>query len=172
MPENETHWRSHRTSEKWALLKKKVSTTDLTKNVWKIQCVTISLHTSKTYYLYQKGEPDMCIDSTKKVKIFLIWLFIHFLQYLRRITLICKKYSKFVEEVVEFINDLSNTCLICSTQVFLWYLCRIQYKKNCFFSKNNFHSASFQEHTHSLIENSSRGSYNSQEFDLDNLFYF
>ena len=140
MPENEIHWRSHRTSEKWALLKKKVSTTDLTKNIWNIQCVTISLRISKTYYLYQKDEPDICIDSTKKVKIFLIWLLINFLQYLRHITLICKKYSKFIEEVVEFINDLSSTCLICSKQVFLWYLCRIQYKKNCFFFKKIFHS--------------------------------
>ena len=32
--------------------------------------------------------------------------------------------------------------------------------------------AFFQEHTHPLIEMSSRGSYNSEEFDLDNLFYF
>ena len=30
----------------------------------------------------------------------------------------------------------------------------------------------FQEYTHPLIETSSRGSYNSQEFDLDNFFYF
>ena len=30
----------------------------------------------------------------------------------------------------------------------------------------------FQEHTHPPIETSSRGSYNSQEFDRDNLFYF
>ena len=30
----------------------------------------------------------------------------------------------------------------------------------------------FQEHTLPLIETTSRGSYNSQEFDLDNLFYF
>ena len=32
--------------------------------------------------------------------------------------------------------------------------------------------AFFQEHTHPLIEMSSRGSYNSEEFDLDNLFTF
>ena len=31
--------------------------------------------------------------------------------------------------------------------------------------------AFFQEHTHLHIETSSRGSYNSEEFDLDNLFY-
>ena len=37
--------------------------------------------------------------------------------------------------MVEFINDLSIICSICSTQVFDWYLCRIQYKENCFFFK-------------------------------------
>ena len=31
--------------------------------------------------------------------------------------------------------------------------------------------AFFQEHTHPLIQTYSRGSYNSQEFDLDNLSY-
>ena len=79
----------------------------------------------------------MSIDSTKKVKIFLIWLLVHFLQYLKHITLICKKYSKFIEELVEFINDLSITCSRCSTQNFDWYLCRIQYKTNCFFFKKS-----------------------------------
>ena len=49
----------------------------------------------------------------------------------------CKKYSKFIEELVEVINDLSITCAICSTQVFDWYLCRTQYKKNCFFLKKS-----------------------------------
>ena len=77
------------------------------------------------------------MDSTNKVKIFLICLLIHFLQHLKHITVICKKYSKFIEELVEFINDLSITCSICSTQVFDWYLCRIQYKKNCFFTKKS-----------------------------------
>ena len=65
-------------------------------------------------------------------KIFLI----RFLQYWKHITLTCKKY-KFIEELVGFINDLSITCWICSTQVFDWYLCRIQYKKNCFFTKKS-----------------------------------
>ena len=32
----------------------------------------------------------------------------------------CKKYSKSIEELVEFINDLSISCSICSTQVFDW----------------------------------------------------
>ena len=59
------------------------------------------------------------------------------LQSLRHITLICKKYSKFKEELVEFINDLSITCSICSTQVFDWYLCRIQYNKNCLLFKKS-----------------------------------
>ena len=36
----------------------------------------------------------------------------------------------------------------------------------------NIVGAFLQEHTHPLIETSSRGSYNSQEFDLDKLFYF
>ena len=49
----------------------------------------------------------------------------------------CKKYSKFIEELVEVINDLSITCAICSTQVFDWYLCRTQYKKNRFFLKKS-----------------------------------
>ena len=42
-----------------------------------------------------------------------------------------------MEELVEFINDLSTTCSICSTQVFDWYLCRIKYKKNGFFFKKS-----------------------------------
>ena len=40
-----------------------------------------------------------------------------------------------MEELAKFINDLSITCSICSTQVFHWYLRRIQYKKSCFFFK-------------------------------------
>ena len=91
----------------------------------------------KAYYWYQKVKPDMSINSTKKLKIFLIWFLIHLLQYLKHITLICKKRSRFIEELVEFINDLSIACSICSTQVFDWYLCRIQYKKNCFFFKKS-----------------------------------
>ena len=35
----------------------------------------------------------------------------------------------------------------------------------------NIVGAFLQEHTHPLIETSSRGSYNSQEFDLDNHLY-
>ena len=36
----------------------------------------------------------------------------------------------------------------------------------------NAHLAFLQERSHPLIEKSSGGSYNSQEFDIDNLFYF
>ena len=36
----------------------------------------------------------------------------------------------------------------------------------------NAHWAFSQKHSHPLIETSSRGSYNSQKFDLANLFYF
>ena len=50
---------------------------------------------------------------------------------------ICKEYSKFIEKLVEFVNDLSITCSIRSTQVFDWYLNRIQYKKNCLFFKKS-----------------------------------
>ena len=39
-------------------------------------------------------------------------------------------------------------------------------------NKKNIPWAFFQEQTHPLIETSSRGSCNSQEFDPDNLFYF
>ena len=39
-------------------------------------------------------------------------------------------------------------------------------------AKKNIPSVFFQEHTLPPIETSSRGSYNSQEFVLDNLFYF
>ena len=77
----------------WGLLKKKVSTTNLTKNVWNIHCVTISLHIFKTYYRYQKVKPDMSINSTKKVKIFLTWLLAHFLQYL-------KKYNPHIQKIL------------------------------------------------------------------------
>ena len=85
----------------------------------------------------------MSIDLTKKVKIFWIRLLVHFLQYLKHITLISKKYSKFIEELVEFINDLSITCSVCSALVFDWYLCLIQYKKNCFFLKKSLIPLSF-----------------------------
>ena len=77
---------------------------------------------------------NLSIDSTQKVKFFLIWLSHLFLQYWKHATLTYKKY-KLIEELVGFINDLSVTCWICSTQVFEWYLCRIQYNKNCFFTK-------------------------------------
>ena len=40
-------------------------------------------------------------------------------------------------QLAEFVNDLSFTCSICSTQVFDWYLCRIQYKKIFFFFKKH-----------------------------------
>ena len=78
----------------------------------------------------------MSIDSTKKVKICLIWLSHTFFTILKTYNLTCKKYE-FIEELVGFTNDLSITCWICSTQVFDWYLCRIQYKKNCFFTKKS-----------------------------------
>ena len=42
--------------------------------------------------------------------------------FIQHITLICKKYSKFIAKLVEFINDLSITCSICSAQVFDWYV--------------------------------------------------
>ena len=48
-----------------------------------------------------------------------------------------QKYSKFIKELLEFVNDLSITYSICYAQVFDWYLCRIQYKKNCFFFKKS-----------------------------------
>ena len=49
-----------------------------------------------------------------------------------------------MEELVEFLNDLSITCSICSTQyVFDWHLCRIQYKKDCFFFKKSLIPLSF-----------------------------
>ena len=71
----------------------------------------------------------------KKLKVSWFDFLICFLQYLQHTFLICKKYSKFIKELVEFINDSSITCSICSTQVFDCYLCRIQYKKNCLFFK-------------------------------------
>ena len=130
---------------------------------------------------------------------------------MKHITLIRKKYSKFIEELVEFINDLSINMFY--TSFWLVSVCRIQYKKNCFFfkeyllplsslfklyhktdchrfdeykaivellrdpnqtqgTKKNIPWVFFQEHTHQLIETFSRGSYNSEELDLDILFYF
>ena len=76
----------------------------------------------------------MSIESIKKLKFSWFDLLIRFVQYWKHITLTCKKY-KFVEELAGLINDLSITCWICPTQVFDWYLCRIQYKKDCFFTK-------------------------------------
>ena len=73
----------------------------------------------------------------KKLKFFWFDFLIRFLQYWKHITLTCKKYNKFIEELVEFINDLSITCWKCSTQVFAWYLCGIQHNKNCFFTKKS-----------------------------------
>ena len=153
----------------------------------------------------------MSIDSTKKVDILWIWLAQLFFTLLKTYNLTCKKYNKFIEELVGFFNDLSITYSICSTQVFEWYLCRIQYKKNCFFTKKSLLPLNFlcklyhetdchcfdeykQRHcritmgpqsdsryhekhpfgvfprTHSPTSN--RHCYNSQEFDLDNRFYF
>ena len=43
MPENETRWRSHRTSDKWALLKKKVLTTNLTSLSYLTKLIVIVL---------------------------------------------------------------------------------------------------------------------------------
>ena len=126
MPENETHWRTHRTSEECALLKKKVSTTSLTKKYKKSNKLQNSLHVFKIYYRYWED---------KKVNSFLIWLS-HILSYNIFTTLICK-INKSIKEFVEFINDLSITCSTWSTQVFGWYLCRIQYKKNYFFFKKS-----------------------------------
>ena len=83
----------------------------------------------------------MSIDSTKKFKIFLIWLSHTFFTILKTYNPHMQKY-KFTEELVGFINDLSINCWICSSQVFGWYLCRIQYKKNCFFTKKIFDSLS------------------------------
>ena len=71
----------------------------------------------------------MSLDSTKKIKIFLIWLSHTFFTILKTYNLHMQK--------IGFINDLSITYWICSTQVFDWYLCRIQYKKNCFFTKKS-----------------------------------
>ena len=81
----------------------------------------------------------MSIDSTKKSKVSWFDLLTQMLQYLQHydITLICKKYSKFIKEFEQFINDLSITWSVCSTRVFDCYLCGIQYKKNCFFLKKS-----------------------------------
>ena len=56
----------------------------------------------------------MSIDSTKKLKF--PDLTLQYLHY-HDITLLCKKYRKFIKEFEEFINDFSITCSICSTQV-------------------------------------------------------
>ena len=75
-------------------------------------------------------KPDMSIDTKSSWSDFLI----HFLQYWKHITLACKKYNKFIEELVGFINDLSITYRICYTSFwkivsllknlwFRWALC-------------------------------------------------
>ena len=149
---------------------------------------------------------NLTCPLTRPKKLEFSWFdfLIRFSQYWKHVTFTCKKY-KFTEELVGFTNDLSITGWLCSTQVFDWYLCRIQCKKNCFFTKKllitkliaivltninkaivvllwdrtltqgttkNIPWAFFLEYTHPLIETSSRGSCNSQEFDLGNLFYF
>ena len=48
----------------------------------------------------------------KKLKFSRFDFLIYFLQCLQHITLICKKYSKFIKELVEFVNDLFITCSI------------------------------------------------------------
>ena len=115
-----------RTSEECALLKKKVSTTSLTKKYKKSNTFQNSLHVFKIYYRYWED---------KKVNSFLIWLS-HTLFYNIFTTLTCK-INKFIKEFVEFINDLSITCSIGSTQVFYGYMCRIHYRKNVFFFKKS-----------------------------------
>ena len=76
----------------------------------------------------------MSIDATKKFKF--SWFDFSCTFYnIKNITFICKTYSKSIQELLEFNNDLSITCLIYSTQVFDWYLCRIQSKESCFLFK-------------------------------------
>ena len=95
-----------------------------------------SLHIFKTYYHYWEVKPDISIDLTKKVKSFLIWL-CHILFTIFRTYNPQKKKCKFIKELAEFIYVLYITCSIYSTKVFGWYLCRIQYQKNCFFLKKS-----------------------------------
>ena len=64
MPENDTHWRAHRTSEECALLKKKVSTTSLIKKYKKSNTLQNPLYGFKIYYQYWED---------KEVNSFLIW---------------------------------------------------------------------------------------------------
>ena len=61
--------------------------------------------------------------------------FSHAFYNIYNITLICRKYSKFIKEFVEFINDLSITYSICSTQVFDWYVSYIVKEKLFLFKK-------------------------------------
>ena len=81
---------------------------------------------------------NLTCPQTRPKKLNISWFdfLISFFQYWKHITFICKKY-KFIDKLVGFINDWSITCWICSTQVFDWFLCRIQYKKNCFFTKKS-----------------------------------
>ena len=176
-----------------------------------LKCIKYPMH-SEILCTYLKPINDIEMSNLtcpyirpKKLKFSWFDFFIYFLQYLHHVTLICKNYSKFMKELVEFINDLSITCSICSTEVFDWYLCPVicdwyplcylcklyhetdrhlfdEYKhKKPLWNQGHNHTQGttrnvlwvfFQEHTHPLIETSSRCSYNSQDFDLDNLFYF
>ena len=61
--------------------------------------------------------------------------FSHAFYNIYNITLICRKYSKFIKEFVEFINDLSLIQYVLHR--FLTGMRRIQLKKNCFFLKRS-----------------------------------
>ena len=105
-------------------------------------------------------------------------------------------YLSFVEYVLhEFLTSICHiqykkTCFVTKNfLVPLSSLCKLYHETDCHrfdeYKQNhcgitlrlkvpqkNIPWAFFQEHAHPLIETSSRGSCNSQECDLDNLFYF
>ena len=99
--------------------------------------------------------------STRPKQLNISWLdFVtYFLQHLQHITLICKKYKKFIKELVEFINDLSITFSNLFAQVFdrsLWsgicnwfplcFLSKLYHETGCYLFNECKHKKRLRDH--------------------------
>ena len=108
--------------------------------------------------------------------------YISLVQYILQkfLTGICVVSS--IRKIVSFSKNLwlrYAPCVSYITKLIAIFLTNINIKSYCVIIQNhtqdttrNIPWAFFQEHTYPLIETPSRGSYNSQKFDRDNLFYF
>ena len=109
------------------------------------------IHLSLVQYVPHKFLTGICVvSSIRKIVYFLKQLWLRYSSYVRYI-------AKVIVIILTNINIKNHS--------------RINHNHTQGTTRN-IPWAFFQEHTHPLKETSSRGSYNSQEFDRDNLFYF